>query len=215
MEYLCFLVFFAPLKRKLKAVQMSEFWFYLNLGIQHVLDWNAYDHVLFLTALVVGYQFSSWKKVFWLVIMFTLGHTISLGLAAYQLVQVDEKWIEFLIAASILFTAVYSLFTGRKTKSGAKLNLLYVVTLFFGLVHGFGFSSYFLMISESVEQPLLVLIEFALGIEIAHLLTVLVVLLLAFIAQRIFKVSKRDWVLVMASIIIGLSIPILREVWLW
>lgn len=215
MEYLCFLVFFAPLKHKLKAVQMSEFWFYLNLGIQHVLDWNAYDHVLFLTALVVGYQFSSWKKVFWLVIMFTLGHTISLGLAAYQLVQVDEKWIEFLIAASILFTAVYSLFTGRKTKSGAKLNLLYVVTLFFGLVHGFGFSSYFLMISESVEQPLLVLIEFALGIEIAHLLTVLVVLLLAFIAQRIFKVSKRDWVLVMASIIIGLSIPILREVWLW
>ncbi len=194
---------------------MSEFWFYINLGIKHVLDWNAYDHVLFLTALVVSYNFKDWKKVFWLVIMFTLGHSISLGLAAYQVVQVNEDWIEFLIASSILVTAFYSIFKAGKTNTNSKFNLLYLITLFFGLIHGFGFSSYFLMISDSVDNLLLVLVEFAIGIEIAHILTVFTVLLLSFIVQRIFRVSKRDWILIVSSIIIGLSIPILREVWIW
>ncbi len=194
---------------------MSEFWFYVNLGINHVLDWNAYDHILFLTALVVSYQFSDWKKVFWLVIMFTLGHSISLGLAAYQVVKINEDWIEFLIAISILLTALYSIFKAGKNSSAKKFNLLYVVTLFFGLIHGFGFSSYFLMISESVDNLLIVLIQFALGIEVAHVLSVLIVLLLSFISRRILNVNKRDWVLVLASIVIGLSIPILREVWIW
>ena len=194
---------------------MSEFWFYINLGIKHVLDWNAYDHILFLTALVVSYNFRDWKKVFWLVIMFTVGHSISLGLAAYQVVQVNEDWIEFLIASSIIITAFYSIFKAGKTNTSSKFNLLYLVTLFFGLIHGFGFSSYFLMISDSVDNLLLVLVEFAIGIEIAHILTVLTVLLLSFIVQRILRVNKRDWILIVSSIIIGLSIPILREVWIW
>ncbi|MCH8534729.1 MAG: HupE/UreJ family protein [Flavobacteriaceae bacterium] len=195
---------------------MSEFWFYINLGIQHVLDWNAYDHILFLTALVVSYNFKDWKKVFWLVIMFTLGHSISLGLAAYQVVQVDEDWVEFLIAVSILVTAFFSIFkAGKNSSSTSKFNLLYLVTLFFGLIHGFGFSSYFLMISDSVDNLLVVLLQFAIGIEIAHILTVLTVLLLSFIAQRILRVSKRDWILIVSSIVAGLAAPILKEVWIW
>lgn len=195
---------------------MSEFWFYINLGIQHVLDWNAYDHILFLTALVVSYNFKDWKKVFWLVIMFTLGHSISLGLAAYQVVQVDEDWVEFLIAVSILVTAFFSIFkAGKNSSSTSKFNLLYLVTLFFGLIHGFGFSSYFLMISDSVDNLFVVLLQFAIGIEIAHIITVLTVLLLSFIAQRIFRISKRDWILIVSSIVAGLAAPILKEVWIW
>lgn len=195
---------------------MSEFWFYINLGIQHVLDWNAYDHILFLTALVVSYNFKDWKKVFWLVIMFTLGHSISLGLAAYQVVQVDEDWVEFLIAVSILVTAFFSIFkAGKNSSSTSKFNLLYLVTLFFGLIHGFGFSSYFLMISDSVDNLLVVLLQFAIGIEIAHIITVFTVLLLSFIAQRIFRISKRDWILIVSSIVAGLAAPILKEVWIW
>lgn len=195
---------------------MSEFWFYINLGIQHVLDWNAYDHILFLTALVVSYNFKDWKKVFWLVIMFTLGHSISLGLAAYQVVQVDEDWVEFLIAVSILVTAFFSIFkAGKNSSSTSKFNLLYLVTLFFGLIHGFGFSSYFLMISDSVDNLFVVLLQFAIGIEIAHIITVFTVLLLSFIAQRIFRISKRDWILIVSSIVAGLAAPILKEVWIW
>jgi len=43
---------------------MDDFWLYLKLGFDHVLDWNAYDHVLFLTALVASYTFQQSKKVF-------------------------------------------------------------------------------------------------------------------------------------------------------
>ena len=194
---------------------MADFWLYFKLGLTHVLDWNAYDHVLYLTALVAAYTFSSWKRVFWLVSIFTIGHTISLALAAYGVVRVDIRFVEFLIPVSIIAAAVYNLFTAKQNIASQKVNLLYFVTLFFGLIHGFGFSTYFILISESVDSITLMLIQFALGIEVAQLIVVSVVLILAFIFQNIFNFAKRDWILVISALIIGLSIPILRENWLW
>ncbi|MGM0636612.1 MAG: HupE/UreJ family protein [Bacteroidota bacterium] len=194
---------------------MAEFWMYFKLGLTHVLDWNAYDHILYLAALVAAYSFSSWKRVFWLVTIFTLGHSISLSLAAFDVVRVNSNWIEFLIPVSILFAALYNLFTAGKNIASQKVNLLYFVTLFFGLVHGFGFSSYFIMISESADNLLILLLEFALGIEVAQLIVVIAVLILSFIFQQFFRFSKRDWVLMISSLVIGLSIPILRENWIF
>lgn len=188
---------------------------YFKLGLTHVLDWNAYDHVLYLTALVAAYTFSSWKRVFWLVSIFTIGHTLSLALAAYHVVRVDEDVVEFLIPVSIIAAAVYNIFKSKKNSNHQRLNLLYAITLFFGLVHGFGFSSYFIMISESADSITLMLLEFALGIEVAQLIVVSVVLILAFICQNIFNFANRDWILVISALVIGLSIPILRENWLW
>ncbi len=194
---------------------LSEFWFNLKLGLFHVLDWNAYDHVLFLIALVATCSFSQYKKVFYLVSVFTIGHTASLCLAAYDVLTVKSEIIEFLIPVSIFFTAMYNiLFYKNKSKSN-KLYSLYFFTLFFGLVHGFGFSSYFNMISQSTDDKLLMLIEFALGVELSQLIVVLFVLLVATVLQTFFRVSKRDWVLISSSIVIGLCIPILRETWIF
>ncbi len=194
---------------------LSEFWFNLKLGLFHVLDWNAYDHVLFLIALVATCTFENYKKVFWLVSIFTVGHTLSLFLAAFDLVSVDSGIIEFLIPVSILFTGLYNIIFYKKNAKTSSLKLLYFFTLFFGLVHGFGFSSYFKMISISSENKSLMLIEFALGVELSQLVVVVFVLLLAFIVQNIFNFSKRDWVLIASSVVIGLCIPILADTWLW
>jgi hypothetical protein len=194
---------------------MADFWLYFKMGLTHVLDWNAYDHVLYLTALVAAYTFTSWKRVFWLVSIFTLGHMLSLGLAAYKIVQVDIAVIEFLIPVSIIVAAAYNVLTANKNTSNQKVNFLYFVTLFFGLIHGFGFSTYFSMISESADSITLMFIEFALGIETAQLIVVSVVLILAFIFQNIFSFAQRDWVLFISALIIGLSIPLLKENWLW
>lgn len=194
---------------------MDEFWIYFQLGLTHVLDWNAYDHILYLTALVAAYTLVAWKRVFWLVSIFTIGHTLSLALAAFNIVRVDISWVEFLIPVSILAAAAYNLIFAKKDIAHQKVNLLYFVTLFFGFVHGFGFSTYFIMISENSESKALMLLEFALGIEFAQLIVVLVVLIFAFIFQNMFNLAKRDWVLIISSIIIGLSIPILRENWIW
>ena len=190
---------------------MSDFWLYLKLGLNHVLDWQAYDHILFLIVLVAAYTFSSWKKILILVSLFTVGHTISLLLASYNVVTVSSTWIELLIPITILIAAVYNLFTTGKNRDSESLGLFYVITIFFGLIHGFGFASYFKIIND--DNTILPLLEFALGIEIAQLIVVLLVLLLGFIFQTIFRFNKRDWVLVISSIVIGLVIPMLQRNW--
>jgi uncharacterized membrane protein YfcA len=189
---------------------MSQFWLYLELGLGHVLDWNAYDHILFVIALVAGYSFISWKRLLWLISIFTLGHTLALILSVYGIMAVSNQWIELLIAVTILITAIYNILTAKKKESQKNTNLLYFITAFFGLIHGFGFSSYFKMIASGTESKFLPLLEFALGIEIAHLIVALGVLIIAFICQNFFRVNRRDWILVLSSIVIGIILPILR-----
>ncbi|MAM18955.1 MAG: HupE/UreJ family protein [Bacteroidota bacterium] len=190
---------------------MSQFWLYLQLGLEHVLDWNAYDHILFLVALVASYSFSSWKQVLGLVSLFTLGHTLALFLSTYGIVKVDTAYVEFLIPVTIIVTALYDIFTAGKKLKNQNINLFYFTTVFFGLIHGLGFSSYFKMIAASSDSKLAPLLEFALGIELAQLIVVLSVLILAFILQNILNISKRDWILVVSSIVIGIVLPILKE----
>ncbi len=190
---------------------MSDFWLFLKLGLTHVLDWNAYDHILFLTVLVAAYTFASWKRLFILVSFFTLGHTTSLLLANYNVVSVSSKWIEFLIPITILVAALYNLFTSGKRSKQNKVGIFYFITIFFGLIHGFGFASGYKMINGSSE--ILPLLEFALGVEIAQIIVVLIVLIVSFIVQTIFRFNKRDWVMVVSSIVIGMVIPMLQHNW--
>lgn len=190
---------------------MSQFWLYFQLGLEHVLDWNAYDHILFLIVLVAAYSFTHWLRVLWLVTIFTLGHTIALFMSVYGLVTASSRWVELLIAVTIFITALYNIFTAKKKESQKNISLLYFATAFFGIIHGFGFSTYFKMISSGTESKFLPLLEFALGIETAQLIVVLVVLILAFVFQNFFRVSRRDWILVLSSIVIGIILPILRE----
>ncbi|OAB80451.1 HupE/UreJ family protein [Cochleicola gelatinilyticus] len=192
---------------------MSDFWLYFQLGLQHVLDWNAYDHVLFLIVLCAAYSIASWKRLLVLVTLFTVGHTLSLLLANYKVVRVNGALIEFLIPITILATALYNLFTAGKEQRMEKLRVLYIVTIFFGLIHGFGFASFFSRLdSGGGMAPLL---EFALGVEAAQIIVVLLVLLLSFICQTIFRFNKRDWVLVISAIVIGLVIPMLQQTWIF
>jgi len=190
---------------------MSQFWLYFQLGLEHVLDWNAYDHILFLIVLVAAYSFSNWIRVLWLVTIFTLGHTIALFLSVYQIVSVSSRWVELLIAITILVTSLYNIFTVKKKESQKKVEVMYLTTAFFGIIHGLGFSSYFKMISSGTSSKFLPLLEFALGIETAQIIVVLAVLILAFIFQNFFRVNRRDWILVLSSIVLGIILPILRE----
>ncbi|WP_353776951.1 HupE/UreJ family protein [Winogradskyella sp. 3972H.M.0a.05] len=187
---------------------LDEFWFNVKYGINHVLDINGYDHVLFLMVLTVPYLFKDWKRVLLLVSTFTLGHTLSLVLAAYDVVSVNAALVEFLIPVTILIVALYNVFTAGKTKN-EKVGVLFLSTLFFGLVHGLGFAREFLLFSGQSENKLVLLLEFALGIEIAQLIIVFVVLFLGFLGQTIFRFSKRDWVMVMSAIVVGLVIPMI------
>ena len=194
---------------------MNEFWIYFKLGLNHVLNWNAYDHVLFLIVLVASYTFLEWKRVFWLVTTFTLGHTVALLLATFDVVKVNSAYVEFLIPVTIFITALYNLINAGKTPKEGGMGILFAVTLFFGIIHGLGFSSFFVGSVGSGTDKLVWLLEFALGIEAAQAIIVICVLIFALIFQSLFNYSKRDWVLVVASIVIGLVIPMLIKNNIW
>ncbi|MDQ6529041.1 MULTISPECIES: HupE/UreJ family protein [unclassified Flavobacterium] len=195
---------------------MSQFWIYFQIGLKHVLDINAYDHVLFLIALTVPYLFKDWKRIFLLVSLFTIGHTLALILSVYGIIAIKVDVVEFLIPITILITALYHLFTAGKTSKNDGVNLVFFITLFFGIIHGLGFSNYFkTILGGSATSKLLPLGEFALGIEAAQLVVVFVVLVISYIVQTVFRFSKRDWALVMSAFIIGVVIPMIIESPIW
>ncbi|WP_268848684.1 HupE/UreJ family protein [Flavobacterium aestivum] len=195
---------------------MSEFLIYFQIGLKHVLDIHAYDHVLFLIALSVPFSFNDWKRILLLVTVFTLGHTTALFLSVFGIITVKVNVVEFLIPITILTTALYNLFTAGKTSKNGSVNLVFIITLFFGIIHGLGFSNYFkTILGGSATSKLLPMAEFALGIEAAQIAVVLVVLILSYIVQTVFRFSKRDWALVMSAFIIGVVLPMILENEIW
>ncbi|UOK42923.1 MULTISPECIES: HupE/UreJ family protein [Flavobacterium] len=195
---------------------MSEFLTYFNIGLHHVLDINAYDHILFLIALVTPYAFKDWKRVLILVSLFTLGHTLSLILSVFGVVYIKPGLVEFLIPITILVTALFNLFTAGKSGKNESITFIAMVTVFFGIIHGLGFSSYFKSILPgSATEKLVPTLEFAVGIEAAQIIVVLAVLIISYIVQTFFRFSKRDWSLVMSAFVAGVVLPMIIESDIW
>lgn len=195
---------------------MTEFWIYFQIGLKHVLDIHSYDHVLFLIALAVPFSFNDWKRIVLLVTMFTLGHTIALFLSVFGIIAIKVNIVELLIPITILITALFNLFTAGKSNKKESVNLIFFITLFFGIIHGLGFSNYFKSIlGGPASSKILPLGEFALGIEAAQIAVVFIVLLLSYIVQTVFRFSKRDWTLVMSAFIIGVVLPMIIENEIW
>ncbi|MFT7055199.1 MAG: hypothetical protein ACJAR3_000826, partial [Roseivirga sp.] len=121
---------------------MDQFKLYFQLGYEHIIDLNGIDHILFVVALCSIYLAQDWKKVLILVTAFTLGHSITLALSTFELINFDTDLIEFLIPVTIFITALSNLFRKEGSVSPKALNLNYFFALFFGLIHGLGFSNY-------------------------------------------------------------------------
>lgn len=190
---------------------LENVWFNIQYGINHVLDINAYDHILFLIALTVPYVFKDWKRVFLLVTMFTLGHTLTLVLAVYNLINVKAALVELLIPITILIVAIFNVFTAGKGPQKGRVGVLFLSALFFGLIHGLGFAREFKILLSDTDSKLILLVEFALGIEIAQIIIVFIVLFLGYLVQTLFRFSKRDWAMVISAVVVGLVIPMILK----
>lgn len=188
---------------------IQEFWFYVQLGLRHVLDINAYDHILFLTALALPFTFKSWKNVLVLATVFTITHCLALVLSVYEWLIVDVGWIEFLIPITIFLTAGYNLFSSQVQSETRQIWFHLLATGFFGLVHGFGFSNYFKMMIMGEDDKSGPLFGFAFGIELSQVIIVLLVLVLAYITQSIFRVKQRLFVIVGSVLIMLVALPLL------
>ncbi|MDO6676565.1 HupE/UreJ family protein [Tenacibaculum sp. 1_MG-2023] len=193
---------------------MNDFIFYFKMGLFHVLDFKAYDHILFLIVLAVVYQFKQWTKVLWLITLFTIGHSITLALSAYGILNVRADLIEFLIPLTIFITGLMNVLTAKKASVGKENQNLFFA-LFFGLIHGLGFSNYFKIMIGKTSDKFLPLLEFALGVEVAQIIIVLGILLIGALVQSIFSVNRRDWILIMSSIVIGFALQMMFNRVFW
>ncbi|RPD40961.1 HupE/UreJ family protein [Chitinophaga barathri] len=192
---------------------MEEFSLYFAEGWKHIADLNGYDHILFVMALCAVYLLKDWKKVLILVTAFTVGHSITLALSVLNIIRVPTALIEFLIPVTIVITALVNIV--RRDQPGSALQLNYLFALFFGLIHGMGFSNYLksmLGTQTNIVQPLL---AFNLGLEFGQILIVMVILLLSQIVVNLTSMARRDWIMFLSSAIFGsafiMSIERLRE----
>lgn len=178
----------------------------LKMGFTHILDPNAYDHLLFIVALIAIYRLSEWKKVAILVTAFTIGHSITLALSVYEIITFPQKIIEILIPVTILITAFYNIWLARKEESLAQqqnMRFNYVLALFFGLIHGMAFSNQLKAIMFPGEENTIFtqLLGFNLGIELGQLLIVLGILLFSYLPFNILKLNQRWWILILSIIV--------------
>ncbi|WP_285054573.1 HupE/UreJ family protein [Pedobacter ginsengisoli] len=188
---------------------MQDFQLYFGLGWHHILDWQGYDHILFLLALCSIYGAQDLKKLLILITAFTLGHSITLALSVWQYIHINSKLIEFLIPVTILITASSNIIS--KKKKPKKMLFRYLLTLFFGLIHGLGFSNYLKSLMGKSANIVVELLGFNLGLEFGQLLIVATAMLLSFILIWIVKIKAWDWNFFLSSAIFGIAFMMAAE----
>ncbi|MDZ4072490.1 MAG: HupE/UreJ family protein [Sediminibacterium sp.] len=173
---------------------MDQFIVYFETGFQHIADLKGIDHILFVMALCIRYQFIDWKKLLILITSFTIGHSITLALSVFNVVNYSVAWIEFLIPVTIVITAISNLFVTKFTFK-SKFPLIYFFALFFGLIHGLGFSNYLKSMLGKDETIIGQLLAFNLGLEAGQIIIVLAILLISFIFVQLLKWNRREFLL--------------------
>lgn len=194
---------------------MSEFALYFQLGYEHILDKNAYDHMAFVIALAALYQIEDWKKVLVLVTAFTVGHSVTLALATLQVVSVNMAIVEFLIPLTIMITAISNLFVSEEKIRTKNFSINYILASVFGLIHGLGFSNYLQAIlgqEESITWPLF---AFNVGLEVGQIVIVAIFLGISFFFVSVLGVSRRDWKLVISAAVAGVAFVLTNGAIFW
>lgn len=197
----------------------SGFQTYLELGFQHITDLDGYDHILFIVALCAIYTLKEWRKVAILVTAFTIGHSVTLALAALEIIPIPAAMIEFLIPVTIVITAVYNVtihkMNGRSNDQtfSKKLNMNYVFALIFGLIHGLGFSNFLrsMLMPGQEDELVMQLLAFNIGVELGQLTIVAVILFIAYIVMNPLRVKQREWNLFVSGAAAGIALIMALE----
>ncbi len=189
---------------------MIEFSFYFLLGWEHIMSLDALDHLLFITTLAVTYSLKDWKAILVLVTAFTIGHSTTFALSAFNLIKVSSTWVEFLIPCTIAFTAVFNLYTSFSSK---RIPVNYILALFFGLVHGLGFANTLRFLLIDGESFGWALFGFNIGLECGQLLVVLVLLLISTLFIEKLKIKQKYWVIAVSMVVLLFAIKMMIERW--
>lgn len=188
---------------------MQDFPLYFELGWQHILDWEGYDHILFVAALCGIYSLKDWRKVLILITAFTVGHTVTLALSVYDRIGIPAAITEFLIPVTIILTALYNII--NREQRSAYFSFKYIMALLFGLIHGMGFSNYLKSLLGKSNNIVAELLAFNLGLEAGQVAIVVTVLLLTYAIIHLLKVPGAKWSLALSSVIFGVAFYMAAE----
>lgn len=171
---------------------------FFQLGMDHIMDIDGYDHMLFLLVLCASYAYRQWKTVFILVTAFTLGHSLTLILSALEIFILPSDLIEKLIPVTIFLTGLFNLYFIYRPMP-TKPTYTYIVALLFGLIHGMGFSNYFKAILGQSNDPVLPLFAFNSGVEVGQIIIVACIMFCSYVCIQHCRLKEQYWT-------VGLSI---------
>jgi hydrogenase/urease accessory protein HupE len=168
---------------------------YLVFGIEHILQ--GMDHLLFVACLIL--VAGTWRRILITITGFTVAHSVTLTLAALELVHVPVPPIEAAIALSIVFVAREIAIERRDTLTW---RFPTAVSATFGLLHGFGFASALREIGLPETEIPAALLSFNIGVEIGQIVFVTAVIaavwIVTFLLKRIrdlrdVKLAPLEW----------------------
>ena len=167
---------------------MSDLATYIELGFRHIVNIEAADHILFLLALAAIYRFKDWRECLWVATAFTVGHSLTLGLAVTNTLVMPSSLIEFLIPVTIVATGLENLLVRDRVRAGGIARYRPVLAGVFGLVHGAGFANY--LRSLFVDHIALPLFGFNVGIEIGQICVLVLTFTLFTIVDRLIAAAR-------------------------
>ncbi|MEM1001547.1 MAG: HupE/UreJ family protein [Bacteroidota bacterium] len=194
---------------------MGSFGFYVQLGSEHITDFAGYDHMLFLVALCAIYRFEQWKRILVLVTAFTIGHCVTLVLSSLDIWTIPSNIIEFLIPVTIFLTAINNVIGSDPSINKSRMRKNYFMVLFFGLIHGMGFSNYFKALLMDASQVAMPLLGFNIGIELGQILVVFFIVGIAYIFLNKLNVKHREWNIFISGAAAGMSLIFIFENKIW
>jgi hypothetical protein len=174
---------------------MDNLLLYFELGWEHIVSVDAFDHQLFLLALVSPFAASDYRKLLILISAFTLGHCLTLALSSTGTIRLSSYWIEILIPFTIFLTAFFQLLQLKSSKESAQnLTTLYSIAGLFGLIHGLGFANTLKSLLGREQSLLVPLAGFNIGIELGQIAVLAFLLFIRQLLQYFFPGKPTIWI---------------------
>ena len=183
---------------------------FLITGWEHIVDINAYDHLLFVMTLCAAYKIKQWRDILIIITAFTVGHCVTLILCSLEFLPTNRTLVDMLIPFTIMITAIANVAAPQDKDKRSDVKLKYGIALGFGLIHGLAFATNFkaLMFGESIIAPLFF---FNLGIEIGQLFIVLIFMLALWVYTKFLKGQHLKWNLFVSGAGFGIASIILLK----
>ena len=186
---------------------MITFNTFFQSGWEHIVDINAYGHLLFVMTLCAAFKLKEWKQILIIITAFTIGHSGTLILSAFDIIPTNAKLIDLLIPFTIMLTAIANVINYNKNRKFSDAKIKYSIALVFGLIHGLAFASNFkfMLFSDNILMPLFL---FNIGIEAGQLFIVLLFMIALWFYSKVINGEHFKWNLFISGAGFGIAATI-------